>query len=222
MSTDSELERLKWEASDERKKAVYSLTLKKTIRQERIDSLEQALGERKRAQEQVLDKARRLINAVREDPRLGTSKLDDDKLLVLLNSNPAIKKLQTDMQAIEDELATLQREGLFRLVSRGVPSLQSAAHPLRLAVGDGEGDVALRAIVSGAAAGRRFLSDAELRDVVGLVGAAQGAQGARIRRAAAAVLRDFSQTILEAAGEPARARPRARLCLEARSKARLV
>ena len=145
------------------------------------------------------------MDAVRNDPRLGTNNLNEERLQKVLNTNPAIKSLQEQILAIEDELATLRREGLLRLLRAS--QSREEEHPLRRAASEGDGNPGLRAVLSRAAAGRRFLNDGELQEVEGLVGAAVGAEGARIRRVAASLLRDFSQTILEAAKEPVRTVP---------------
>jgi hypothetical protein len=199
MSVENELDRLKFEASDERKKAVYSTTSKRDERQERISVLQRSLEERIKARDQVKEKARRLLEMVRGDPRLGSSNVSEERLATVLEANPAMRRVQAEMLTIQDELATLQREGLCRLVPRSSGGVEADQHPLRTGGSNSEGR---RAAVSAAAAARRFLSDAELREVEGLVAAAQGADGARIRRAAAALLRDFAQTILEVASEP--------------------
>jgi hypothetical protein len=200
MSVERELDRLKFEASDERKKAVYSTTSKRAEREDRISVLQSSLEERSKARDQVTEKARRLLEMVRGDPRLGSSSVSEERLAAVLEANPAMRRVEAEMRAIQDELATLQREGLCRLVPRN-SGVEADQHPLRTPP-PGGGDAARQAAVSAAVAARRFLSDAELREVERLFAAVQGADGARIRRAAASLLRDFAQTILEAAAEP--------------------
>jgi hypothetical protein len=200
MSMESDIERLKWEASDERKKAFHASNLKRTERQERVVILEGALQECIRARDQIVNKTRRLADSVRNDPRIGSTVIDQERLEKILDTNPTVRQLKEKIVFIEDELAALRREGLPRLV-RAIESSEEE-HPLRRAVLDGEGSQALRRLASMASSKRGFLSDGDLREVEALMAGAAGAEGARIRRVAAALLRDFSQTIVEAAKHP--------------------
>lgn len=152
MSVESELDRLKFEASDERKKAVYSTTSKREERQERISVLQRSLEERIKAREQVKEKARRLMEMVRGDPRLGSSNVSEERLAAVLEANPAMRRVQAEILAIQDELATLQREGLCRLVPRSSGGVEADQHPLRTGGAD---DAGQRAAVSAAAAARQ-------------------------------------------------------------------